>query len=65
MVRGGVNQVLWAEQFWNSHPQKLDCEIFEDYPSAKFGLLENFPLYGNLSNVRVTTTPELETAMTV
>ena len=45
-VRGGVNQVLWAEQFWNGHLQKLDREIFEDCPSAKIGPLENFPLYG-------------------
>ena len=46
MVRGRVNQVLWAEQFWNGHPQKLDREIFEDCPSMKIGPLENFPLYG-------------------
>ena len=35
-----------GEQFWNSHPRKLDCEIIEDCPSAKIGPLENFPLYG-------------------
>ena len=46
-VRGRVNQVLWAEQFWNSHPRKLDRKIFEDCPSTKIGPLENFPLYGN------------------
>ena len=45
-VRGGINQVLWAEKFWNGHPRKLDREIFEDYLSAKIGPLENFPLYG-------------------
>ena len=45
-VKGGVIQVLWAEQFWNGHPRKLDHEIFEDCPSAKFGPLENFPLCG-------------------
>ena len=49
-VRGGVNQVLWAEQLWNGHPRKLDREIFEDCPSAKIGPLENFPLYGMLPN---------------
>ena len=43
-VKGGVIQVLWAEQFWNGHPRKLDRKIFEDCPSAKFGPLENFPL---------------------
>ena len=48
-VRGGVNQVLWAEQFWNGHPWKLDCEIFRDCPSAKIGPLENFPLYCTVS----------------
>ena len=42
--RGGVNQVQWAEQFWNDRPRKLDREIFEDCPSAKVGPLENFPL---------------------
>ena len=47
-VRGGVNQVLWAEQFWNGHLRKLDREIFEDCPSAKIGPLENFPLYGTI-----------------
>ena len=36
---------MWAEQFWNGHPRKLDHEIFEDCPSSKFGPLENFPLY--------------------
>ena len=41
-VRGGVNQVLWAEKFWNGHPRKLDREIFEDCPSTKIGPLENF-----------------------
>ena len=45
-VRGRVNQVLWAEQLWNGHPQKLDREIFEDCPSVKIGPLENFLLYG-------------------
>ena len=34
-VRGGVNHALWAEQFWNSHPQKYDREIFEDCPPRK------------------------------
>ena len=48
MIRGGVNQVLWTEQFWNGHPRKLDHEIIEDCLAAKFGPLENFPLYGNL-----------------
>ena len=46
-VKGGVNQVLWAEQFWNGHPRKLDREMLEVCPSAKIGPLENFPLYGN------------------
>ena len=45
LVRGRVNQVLWAEQFWIGHPRKLDREIFEDCPSAKIGPFENFPLY--------------------
>ena len=43
----GMHAILWVEQFWNVHPQKLDCEIFEDGPSAKIGSLENFQLYGN------------------
>ena len=41
-VRGGVIHVLWVEQFWNFHLQKLDREIFEDGPSAKIRSLENF-----------------------
>ena len=45
-VKGGVNQALWAEQFWNGHPRKLDREMLEVCPSAKIGPLENFPLYG-------------------
>ena len=28
-----VKRVLWVEQFWNVHPQKLDCEIFADHES--------------------------------
>ena len=39
-VKGGVNQVLWAEQFWNGHPRKLDREMLEVCPSAKIGPLE-------------------------
>ena len=45
-AKGGVNQVLWAEQFWNGHPRKLDREMLEVCPSAKIRPLENFPLYG-------------------
>ena len=48
-----VKQVLWEEQFWNSHPQKLDREIFEDCPSAKIGPLENFPLYGIYKTINI------------
>ena len=46
-VRDGVNQVLWTEQFWNGHPQKLDHEIFEDRLFVKIGPHEKFPLYGS------------------
>ena len=42
-VRGGVNQVLWVEQFWNGHLRKLGREMFEDCPSAKIE-----PLYVKL-----------------
>ena len=28
-IRGGVNQVLWTEQFSNGHPRKLDREILK------------------------------------
>ena len=45
VVRGGVIQPLWVEQFWNLHPRKLEHEIFEDGPSAKIESLENFWLY--------------------
>ena len=45
----GMLAVLWVEQFWNVHPRKLDCEIFEDGPSTKIGSLENFQLYGNFA----------------
>ena len=44
-----MHAVLWVEQFWNVHLQKLDREIFEDDPYAKTGSLENFQLYGNSS----------------
>ena len=30
-----------------AHPRKLNRENFEDWPSAKIGPHENFPLYGN------------------
>ena len=41
--------MLWVEQLWNVHPQKVDCEIFEDGPSAKIGSLENFRPYGTIN----------------
>ena len=36
----GMHAILWVEQFWNVHLQKLDREIFEDGPSVKIGSLE-------------------------
>ena len=44
-VRGGAGWILWVEQPWNVHPQKLDRETFEDGPFAKIGSLEIFRPY--------------------
>ena len=65
VVKGGVNQVLWAEQFWNGHPLKLDREMLVVCPSAKIGPLENFPLYGMAELSKLITSSRIITQIIV